>query len=158
MANITFNVAKGRVVEFYYRVKNNDPSNSAFVLVVLDSTGLEANANLQDYTTLAAVLAASNNEATNTGYSRKVLTDSDLASFPGPDNTNNRYAIDLPDQTFTSIGAGNNWGALLVCYDSDTTGGSDSNIIPMTKHDFAAIPDGNNIIGQVNSVGFVLPS
>ena len=34
MANIVFNIAKGRVVEYYNRVENNDPAVSAFILVV----------------------------------------------------------------------------------------------------------------------------
>ena len=33
MANIVFNIAKGRVVELYNRVENNDPANSALILV-----------------------------------------------------------------------------------------------------------------------------
>ena len=28
MANIVFNIAKGRVIEYYNRVKSNDPTNS----------------------------------------------------------------------------------------------------------------------------------
>ena len=48
MANIVFNIAKGRVVEFYNRVENNDPTNSALILVPIETTGLEADATLID--------------------------------------------------------------------------------------------------------------
>lgn len=155
MADSVFNIAKGRVVEYYNRVKSNDPTNSAIVIVALKATGLEAHSALIDYDDLATLLAAANDEATNTGYSRKVLTDADLAALPAPDDTNNRYEVDLPDQTFSAVGAtGGAWGALLICYDSDTTGGTDSAIIPLTVHDFAVTPDGTDIVAQFNALGF----
>ena len=34
MADFVFNIAKGRVAEFYNRVDTNDPANSALVIVV----------------------------------------------------------------------------------------------------------------------------
>lgn len=155
MADSVFNIAKGRVVEYYNRVKANDPTNSAIVIVALKATGLEAHSALIDYDDLATLLAAANDEATNTGYARKVLTDSDLAALPAPDDTNDRYEVDLPDQTWSSVQAtGGAWGALLTCYDSDTTGGTDSSIIPLTVHDFAVTPDGTDIIAQFNALGF----
>lgn len=40
MANIVFNIAKGRPVELYNRVKNSDPTNAAFILVPLETSGL----------------------------------------------------------------------------------------------------------------------
>ena len=33
MANIVFNIAKGRVIEFYNRVESNDPASSALILI-----------------------------------------------------------------------------------------------------------------------------
>ena len=155
MADGVFNIAKGRVVEYYNRVENNDPSASALVIVALKAAGLEADATLQDYDDLAAILAAANDEATNTGYARKVLTDADLAALPAPDDTNNRYDIDLPDQTWTAVQTtGGAWGKLLVCYDADTGAGTDSNIIPLTHHDFAVTPDGSDIVAQIAAAGF----
>jgi len=152
VADIVFNIAKGRVVEYYNRVKANDPSPSALVIVAVKATGLEADGTLQDYDDLNAILAAANDEATNTGYARKVLTDSDLAALPAPDDTNNRYEVDLPDQTWSAVQTtGGAWGALLVCYDADTGAGTDANIIPLTKHDFAVTPDGSDIVAQINN-------
>lgn len=155
MADSVFNIAKGRVVELYNRVENNDPTNAALVVVALQASGLESHATLIDYDNLSALLAASNNEATNSGYARKVLTDSDLAALPAPDDTNNRYEVDIPDQTWSAVQAtGGAWGALLICYDADTTGGDDTNIIPLTVHDFAVTPDGSDIVAQINALGF----
>lgn len=154
MANFVFNIAKGRVVEFYNRVDSNDPANSALVLVVLQSSGLEADSVLIDKDTLSDVLAGTTNEATNTNYARKVLTDSDLATS-SPDDTNNKYSVDIPDQSWTNVAAaGGAWGKLLVCYDSDTTAGNDSNILPLTAHDFLVAPDGGTITAQIDTAGF----
>lgn len=155
MAASVFNIAKGRVVEYYNRVKSNDPAAGALVIVALQATGLESHATLKDYDALDAILAAANNEATNSGYARKVLTDSDLAALPAPDDTNDRYDVDLPDQTWSAVAAaGGAWGMLLVCYDADTGGGTDANIVPLTMHDFAVTPDGNDINAIINAAGF----
>lgn len=153
MADFVFNVAKGRVAEFYNRVDSNDPANAALVIVVLATTGLEADATLQDAATLAAVVAGTTNEVTNSGYARKVLTDADITALT-IDNTNDRVDLDIPDQTFTAVAAGDGWSKLLVCYDPDTTSGTDANIIPLTAHDFVVTPDGSDIIAQINAAGF----
>jgi hypothetical protein len=142
MANITFNIAKGRVVELYNRVENNDPANSAIILVPIETTGLETDAVLIDADTLAAVLAGTTNEQTTMG--RKVLTDVELASLPAPDDTNDRFDLSLP--TTVWVGAtGNPISKILVCYDSDTTAGTDANIVPLTMFDFAQTPSGSDI-------------
>ena len=153
MADFVFNIAKGRVVEYYNRVKSNDPANSALVLVVIDAAG-DTDAAMKDRDDLAALLGGTANEVTNTNYARKVLTDADLAALPAPDDTNDRYDIDLPDQTWSAIAAGTAWTDIIVCYDSDTTGGTDSNIIPLTCHDFAVTPDGSDIVAQIAAAGF----
>ena len=154
MADFVFNIAKGRVVEYYNRVKSNDPANSALIVVVLATSGLEADSVLRDADTLAAVVAGTTNEVTNTGYARKVLTDADLAALPAPDDTNDRYDVDIADQTWTAVAAGDGWSKLLICYDSDTTGGTDSNIVPLTAHDFVLTPDGSDITAQIAAAGF----
>lgn len=150
MADIVFNIAKGKINEYVSRVDANDPANSALVVVVLEASGLEADGTLQDYDTLAALLAASNNEQTTMG--RKTLTDSDLTA-PSPDDTNNRQESDVPDQTWAAA-TGNATGALVVCYDPDTTGGTDANLVPLTKHDFAVTPDGSDVVAQIAAAGF----
>lgn len=142
MANIVFNIAKGRVVELYNRVENNDPTNAAIILVPIETTGLEADATLIDADTLAAVLAGTTNEQTTMG--RKTLTDADLAALPAPDDTNDRYDVSLPTVTWTAA-TGNAISKILVCYDSDTTGGTDANIIPLTMFDFVQTPSGADI-------------
>ena len=142
MSNITFNVAKGRVVELYNRVKSNDPTNAAIILVPIETSGLEADATLIDADTLAALLSGATNEQTTMG--RKTLTDADLAALPAPDDSNDRYDISLPTTTWTAA-SGNAISKIAVCYDPDTTGGTDANIIPLTMFDFAQTPSGADI-------------
>src|SRR5262245_7824173 len=133
MGNFVFNIALGRVAELYNRVDTNDPANSALVIVILATTGIESDATLKDKDDLAAVVVGTTNEVTNSGYARKVLTDSDISAF-APDDANDRVDLDLPDQTWTAVAAGDGWNDFLVCYDGDTGAGTDSAIIPLTQH------------------------
>jgi hypothetical protein len=142
VANIVFNIAKGRVVELYNRVENNDPTNAALILVPIETSGLQADATLIDVDTLSALLAGTTNEQTTMG--RKTLTDADLAALPAPDDTNDRYDLALPTVTWTAA-TGNAISKIAVCYDPDTTGGTDANIIPLTMFDFAQTPSGADI-------------
>jgi hypothetical protein len=142
MANIVFNIAKGRVAELYDRVKSNDPANSAIILVPIETSGLEADSVLIDVDTLTALVAGATNEQTTMG--RKVLTDADLATIPSPDDTNDRNERSLPTVTWAAA-SGNPISKIAVCYDSDTTGGTDANIIPLTLFDFAQTPSGADI-------------
>lgn len=143
MANIVFNIGAGRVVELYNRVKSSDPTNSALILVPLETTGLEADAVLKDKDDLAAVLSGATNEQTTMG--RKTLTDADLAALPAPDDVNDRYDVSLPSVTWSGA-TGNAISKLLVCYDDDTTGGADSDIIPLCMFDAAVTPDGTDLV------------
>lgn len=143
MANIVFNIAKGRVVELYNRVENNDPTNAALIIIPIETSGLESDATLIDADTVSALLSGTTNEQTTMG--RKTLTDADLAALPAPDDTNDRYDVSLP--TITWAGAtGNAISKVVVAYDSDTTGGTDANIVPLTMFDAAFTPDGSDIV------------
>lgn len=153
MADFVFNIAKGRVAELYNRVDLNDPANSALIVAVLATSGIESDATLKDKDDLAAVVSGTTNEVTNTNYARKTLTDADIVAF-APDDTNDRVDLDIPDQTWTGVAAGDGWNDLLVCYDSDTTAGTDANIVPLTLHDFAVTPDGSDITAQIAAAGF----
>lgn len=148
MANFTFNISKGRGVEFYNRAENNDPTNSALILVPLSASGTEAQG--QDLDDLAAIEADANfAERTSGGWVRKTLESAQLAALPAPDDTNNRFDVSVPQVTWTTPAAGNNTTGLLVCYDSDTTAGTDSAILPNTHHDFAVTTDGNDVVLNV---------
>ena len=152
MADFVFNIAKGRVAELYNRVDLSDPTNAVLVIAAWNSTATDA--ILKDLDTVSAIEADVNTtEATNTGYVRKSLTDADIVAF-APDDTNDRVDLDIPDQTFTGIVAGTVWTDLAICYDSDSTAGTDANIVPMTWHDFAVTPNGGDITAQIAAAGF----
>lgn len=134
MADFLFDVARGREVEIYGRVDTNDPANSAFVIVVLALVGLEADSTLRTHPDLAALLAASNNEVTNTGYARITLTDASLAAYT-VDYTAHLITLPLPTQVYAAVDVGDTWAKALVTYDSDTTSGTDANIVPIAAQD-----------------------
>ncbi len=142
-ANIPINIALGRVAEFTQLAAAND----AVVWVPLEATGLEADAALRDHNELAALLAGTSNEQTTMG--RKSSTSATVTV----DDTNERTDIDTPDQTWVAA-TGNPLAAALICWDGDTTTGTDANIIPMSKHSFDVTPDGSDITGQTGANGF----
>lgn len=153
MADFVFNIAKGRVAELYNRVDTNDPANSVLVIAILATAGIETDAVLKDVDTVTALVAGTTNEVTNSGYARKVLTDADVVAF-APDDTNDRVDLDIPDQTWTAVAAGDGWNDFVVCYDNDSTTGTDANIVPLTQHDFVVTPDGSDITAQIAVAGF----
>lgn len=133
------NICKGRFNELMRRVDGNDPANSAIVLVPLSATTTEAEA--QDYDNLSTFLAGTANEQT-ISWSRKVLTDADLAA-PAPDDANNRYPATLPAVVWT--GPTTNTQGLAICFDSDTTSGDDTNIEVIAVCDMVVNGDGNDV-------------
>ena len=155
MTDFLFNRAKGRGTEWAERVNGNDPANSAVIVALIAEEGVESDATLQDKDDFSALVSGATNFATNTGASRKTLTDSSGITITY-DDTNNRVDVDMPDQTWTAV-ANDNTGKisdLVTGYDSDTTGGTDANILPWTFHDFAVTPDGSDITVQIATSGF----
>ena len=84
-----------------------------------------------------------------------MLTDTDISAVT-VDDTNNNARADFADLTWASAGgtANNALVKLLVCYDNDTTGGTDSNLIPLTFHDFSTTTNGNDLTAVVNAQGY----
>ncbi|RJQ08785.1 MAG: hypothetical protein C4558_07460 [Dehalococcoidia bacterium] len=129
----TFTISKGRAVEFYYRAENNDPANSALVVIPMATLGSEAQGQTLD--SLAAVESDGNfSEQTGGGWGRTVLESSQLASFPSPDDSNHRYAIQVPEIVHATPDTSNDLQGFLIGFDYDTTAGTDSNILPVTAH------------------------
>jgi hypothetical protein len=155
MSAIQFNASKGREVEFYNRVDTNDPTNSALIMTVIATGSADGLFGLRDFATFSAIFAGGYTEVTNTGYSRKTLTDADLSAYT-VDNTNNWILLTLPLQTFSTISAGSNWDIVVVGYDNDTTGGTDANIVPITAAELrisgtAIVPAGGNVLIDFSS-------
>jgi hypothetical protein len=133
MANVVLNVAKG-MLGYYASLP---AANDAIIAVPIETTGIVTDATMIDYDTLADLLAGASNEQTTLG--RKTL-----ASVTSTvDDTNDRRNMDAADITWTATG-GNPISAVVLCYDPDTTGGTDADIIPLTKHDCVMTPDGTD--------------
>lgn len=154
MADQMFNIALGRAGQFCINVQTNNPANSELVLLLVVA-GTTTDGQFKDFDTLSASLPGAGGaaEATNSGYARKHLTDADLSAFT-PDDTNDRFDFDIPDQTWTGVAAGDNPTDIIVGYDDDNTTGTDANIVPMTLHDFSVTPDGSDITAQIATAGF----
>lgn len=147
MADGVFNVAKGRIA--YYA--SLPAAADALIAVLVKATGLEADDTLNNYDDLAALLAATNDEADFTNYTRKTLASVTVTV----DDTNNRVDIDAADLVYTAAGgaANNSIGKLLICYDGDTAAGTDANIVPLTYHDCVFTTDGTDQTIVFNAAG-----
>lgn len=142
MANFVFNNV---LAKFGSTISNLPGANDAIIFVPIETTGLEADATLRDYDDLSALLAGTSNEQTTAG--RKTVT----SITPTVDDTANNYTVDCADQVYSAVGASNAISAFVLGYDSDTTSGTDSNVIPITKHDVAWTPDGSTMtLGVAN--------
>lgn len=153
MADFIYNISLGRIAEFYVRVDGSDPTNAVFHIEILATAGIESDAVLRDKEDLSAVVAGTTNIVTNTNYADIQLDDTDIVAFAA-DHSNDRVDLDIPDQTWTNILAGDGWNDLIICYDSDSAGGTDANIVPCTQHDFVVTPDGSDITAQIAAAGF----
>jgi len=141
MASFAFNVSKGQ--HAYYT--SLPATNDALIVIPIEASGVEGDATVVDYATVAAILAASTNEQTTMG--RKTITSTTVTV----DNVNDRVNIDTADITWSSA-SGSAISDLLVAYDPDTTGGTDADLIPLSWHDFAVTPDGSTITATVNDL------
>lgn len=150
MADLVFNQAKGSYAEWARRVNTNDPTNSALIIALWNTT--ETDANIRDLDTYALIesnaLTAELTSGTNANYARKVLTDASSITVT-VDDTNDRVDVDCPDQTWVALGAGTAITDASTGYDNDTTAGTDANIIPGTWHDFAITPDGSDVTATI---------
>ena len=143
MTATVFNIAKGKVA--YYA--GLPATNDAIIAIPLETSGLESDATLQDYDNVSALLAGATNEQSTMG--RKTAASVTVTV----DDTNNRVDVDCADITWTAA-TGNAVSRLLFCYDPDTTGGSDTDLIPLVVDDFVATPAGGDITYQVAASGF----
>jgi len=164
MANdVTFNVARGRVVGLHERVRAQDPTGSVLTIIAIQST--ELTGTIKDVETIAELLALSGvDEANNSGYSRLVYTDTTLASFPVViDDTLDLVELPLPDPVFTSVSAGDGpgdlWTDIVIAYDK-TGSETDANLIPMVILTIinGVTPNGGDITVQASGGNYYLNS
>lgn len=146
MANFVFNIAKGR----HGHLATLPGTNDALVAVPLETSGLESDAALKDKDTLADVLAGATNEQTTMG--RKVLTFVTSAV----DDAADTWIVDAADFSWVAA-SGNTVSKIVVCYDPDTTGGTDADLIPLYAYDVSITPAGDVNV-TVNASGLAVAS
>lgn len=124
-------------------------ANDALVLIFLQA-GHQDDDILRDYDFVSQVLGnAANKECNALNYVRKTITSGSTLT---PDNTNNRYDVTLPTTTWTALGAmsGTNSqqqiAALLVCYQANTSAGTDATLQVLSKHYYPFVADGSDRI------------
>lgn len=147
MGNVVANIAKGKIA--YYG--GLPAAADALIAIPLETTGLVSDATLIDYADIAAMLAGASNEQTTMG--RKTLSNVTVTV----DNSGDKVDIDCDDFTW-SAASGNAVSKIAICYDGDTGAGTDSNLVPLSYHDFVVTPDGNDIVVTVASGGFLSAS
>src|SRR4051794_2567055 len=146
MANYVFNIAKGRTVEFYNRVENNDPSVSILSVHALSTDVTQATAiDLDDY---GALITAGAVELSTNGWNVKTLTDVELAALPAPVDASDFYEVPIP--TFNWTPTSGNSVALIICY-APVASPTNAQRIPLTHHDFAVTADGNQVVVNAGS-------
>lgn len=125
MADFIFDAYKG-TVGYYAKLP---AANDGLVLIPLQASGLAADSVLQVKTTLAQILTAGvATEQTTMGH--KVIT----STTSTVDNTNHRVDITATMPKWTAP-AGASISKLLLCYDPDTTTGTDADLIPLMAFD-----------------------
>lgn len=144
MADFVFNIAKGRIIHY----ASLPGANDALIVVPIETAGIEADSVLVDYDTLAALLAGPSNEQTTLG--RKTLTGVGVTV----DDINDNSRAAASDFSWANA-TGNAISKILVCYDADTTSGTDADIIPLVAFDLAITPSGANIDVAFNPQGFL---
>lgn len=148
MGDKVFNVAKARERTYLDQV---GVGNAALIAILLKGTGLEADGAILDHATVAALLAASNDECDFTGYARKTIT----SVTGGVDNANDWYNVDTADLTWTTAGGAvnNTTGAIVWAFDPDTTTGTDTTLVPVFLSTYVETTTGGDIQAQINAQG-----
>ena len=144
MADGVFNIAKGRIAYFSDQA---GVGNAALILVLLKT--VETEDTLNNYDDLGALIGVGNVEADFTNYARKTIT----AATVSVDDTGNSVKSVVADQTYTAAGGASNntLAKALLCFDPDTTAGTDANLVPLTYHDFVATTDGNDMVADFSA-------
>ena len=150
MANLVFNTALGAVKRLVQNVEDNSPAAAVLRLHAWVITAADDDVNNQDTITQLQALASSA-EVTNAGYANILMDEVDITITV--DDTANDVDLDLTDQVFTSIVAGDNWTDITISYDADGTD-TDTATVLLTLHDFVVSPNGGNITAQFAAAGF----
>lgn len=146
MAAVVPNVAKGKAAYYGTLPLTND----ALIAVPIRTASVPTDEQFRDAATLAAILAIGTE---NTTMTRKTLA----GVTPTVDNATNESRLTATNPTWTAAQMAAGGGAvskLVICYDPDTTGGTDADLIPLVALDMVVTPDGNAFEYQFAANGF----
>ena len=146
MVAVVPNIAKGRVASLAALPLTND----ALIAVPIRTTAVPTDEQFRDAATLAAILAIGTE---NTTMTRKTLAGVTVTV----DNAANETRVTATNPTWTAAQMASGGGAvskLVICYDDDTTTGTDSSLIPIVALDMVVTPDGNAFEYQFAANGF----
>lgn len=130
MGNLVANIAKGAIAE-----KIRDGAN---IQVVPIDVGATTDAVLLDLDFLTNVLGSAT-ERTTGGWNRKSIANASITLTV--DDTLDRVAVDIADQTWTAVSAGVVTDLVIV----EDVGGADGTRVFLTLHDFPITPDGSDV-------------
>lgn len=151
MADTVSNISKGRAVEFFNRVKSGDPAASRLYLIPI-SAGAMTDAQFADADDFAAVITAGATERSTNNWNRKTVAAADISAL-APDDTNDRFDVDMIDQSWSPGPlTGNNTTDLVLCYAS-VASPTNAQLTPIGKYAFAVTTDGNVVNAIVNASG-----
>lgn len=158
IGDFIFNIAKGRGTQWVTEINASAaPYANSALIVGLFRSGSATAAATKDYDTVTLLegdaQVAELASGVNANYARKTIIDA--VPVITVDDTNERVDIDIPDQTWTALGAGGTAiDDLLIAFDNDTTAGTDANLVPWTYHAFSITPDGSDVTAQIATAGF----
>lgn len=160
MADFVFNRAKGRGTQWVELIIGNAaPYVNAQLVVTLWRRGSQTDAAIKDFDDVAAIEAdaqlAELVSGTNANYVEKLVNEATVTRTY--DDTNEWVDVDMPDQTWTALGAGGTAITdLLIAFDNDSTAGTvrDSAVVPWTFHGFSVTADGSDVTAQIATAGF----
>jgi len=122
------------------------------VVVLLQNSGLQADATLNNYQFLSDLTAAGNLEATFTNYSRHILAGADITVSVNTGTGIVTVSLNANRVWNAAGGATNNTlGAFLTAY-RPTSGSADSAVLLLTKHDFATSTTGGALTATVSTI------
>lgn len=145
MTSIVPNIAKGRVAEFYNRVKVGDPA-AARLYVIPIAAGAVTDATLLDADDFAAMVTAGVTERTANGWNRKTIAAADIVSLAA-DDTNDRMPCDIADQSWTPTVGTDTVSDLVICYAS-VASPTNAQLTPLTVNDYVVTPTGATEVAQ----------
>lgn len=144
MSDFVFNAAKGKVA--HYASLATSTANDGLIVVPLEASTLEVDSALMERVSLQDIIDGPSTVQSAMG--RKDLTGVTVTI----NTTADSVTVDADDFTFTAA-TGAAISAFVVCYVPDIGVSPDHEVVPLTKHDFSAVPNGGDIPIQISPTG-----